>query len=356
MESLSLHIEYLLLRHDCVILPGIGAFINIYKAPYFDTETGKIIPPSREIRFNPALRSDDGMLANSIARKLAVPYREGSDILARKIATLGQTLLIEKEVTVGRLGIIRREQEGNIIFYPFKSEEKRCNELGLVSAPFVKNSPQDVEGLASVDLSKDSSVEDSSSAKTIDLNKISEDDKAIERIGKMNFKRNYYIPINKVFIKSCACLILVIALAVGWLNYPYASQNGEERASVLPIDKVIDSVVQKNHSQNKVANSVISESEPAETDCNKNIADKDSLADKNAETYNLIVATCSSQEEAMTFIRMASPSGYELKIIPSTKLFRVSAASSSNRQELAVLMKSPEFKQAFKESWILEKR
>ena len=85
MENLSLHIEYLLLRHDCVVVPGIGAFINIYQTPEFDTATGKITPMMREVRFNGAVRSDDGLLANSYARKYQISYREGAELLRQDI-------------------------------------------------------------------------------------------------------------------------------------------------------------------------------------------------------------------------------------------------------------------------------
>ena len=69
MYNLSLHIEYLLLHHDCVVVPGLGAFINVRHAAYFDAVTRVWHPMTREVRFNGALTHDDGLLSSSYARK-----------------------------------------------------------------------------------------------------------------------------------------------------------------------------------------------------------------------------------------------------------------------------------------------
>ncbi|MDE5791863.1 MAG: hypothetical protein K2H96_11635 [Muribaculaceae bacterium] len=343
MENISRHIEYLLLRHDCVILPGIGAFINIYQAPYFDDASGKILPPSREIRFNPALRSDDGMLANSIARKMAVPYREGSEILSKAVADFGQTLLSEQEVTVGRLGIIRREEEGNLRFYPFKSIEKRCNEIGLIAAPVAKKSTivSSVKVQSSSRTLDISEAQNDFSSSILNREKPEEERMLYEKIGKMNFKRNYYLPINKLFVKACACLLIVAAFAVGWLNTPDISNKKEERASVLPIDKMIDSAVQKVQANEKEPPLEVLEEVTTQPE---------------DHSYHLIVATCTSNEEALRFIKAVSPTGFDLQVLPSKKLYRVSAIGSDNRQELVEIMRSAEFQQAFKEAWIWDKQ
>ena len=353
MENLSLHIEYLLLRHDCVIVPGIGAFINIYQAPSFDTATGRILPPSREIRFNSALRSDDGMLANSIARKLGIPYREGSEILAKIVDELGHTLLKEQEATIGRLGIIRRETEGNIRFYPFKSAERCCIDSGLVSVPFVSTSPH-----ASIDDTQktinssnpplvESVAEDfSHPVETISNKK----DGGNNNERKLDFERNYYFPINKTAIKGCACLLVIAFFAVLGINQPFNSNKSEERASVIPLDKVIDSAMQISHGEKNISEDTDNLAEPTP-------GENDTLKLAEEDQFYLIVASCISANEADRFMKAKAnaSSAYDLKIIKSNKLFRVAAKSSNNRQELVDTMRSQKFKNIFSESWIWEK-
>ncbi len=341
MENLSLHIEYLLLRHDCVIVPGIGAFINIYHPPFFDKETGCIMPPKREIRFNPALRSDDGLLANSFARKMEVPYREGSEMLARTLTHLGNLLVRENEVTIGRLGVIKRESEGNIRFYPLKTIERSSLDLGLVAAPFVQPSPH-VEAFSQ----ESSLLHHEMQPKEVvssELNNMPDEKENArnKRLEKMNFDRNYYIPVNKIFTKVCAALLIFVVFALAWYNSPLTLQKGEERASVLPIDKVIDTAVQNSKNEKNFQE--------------RSNASAVSPIQENEENYYLIVATCKSLEEAMRFINKNSYKGYEMEILESGNLLRVSARQSSDRNELIETMRSPEFKQSFAKSWIWKK-
>ncbi len=111
MERLSIHIEYLLLRHDCVVVPGFGAFINARSEARVDSESGQVYPMMREVRFNSALVHDDGLLAGSFARKYRVPFAEGREMLRKSIESLRRTMASDGEVTIGRIGIISSESD-----------------------------------------------------------------------------------------------------------------------------------------------------------------------------------------------------------------------------------------------------
>lgn len=358
MENLSRHIEYLLLRHDCVIVPGIGAFINIYHPPFFDKDSKSILPPKREIRFNPALKSDDGMLANSFARKLGITYREGSELLSRTIKNLGQFLINDKEITIGRLGIIRREEEGNLRFYPLNSIEKSSSDLGIIPIPYnrLTNSSDIIQS--------DSDISNTQEFKTEpqNINEITtkELDREIllRKVKKMDFDRNYYIPVNKLLSKICALLMVGIILCIACYNFPLNLPQGEERASVLPIDKVIDTAMQKVKDEKAIGNENISALNRPEDSVASLKADEDSVKVKEnrLESYNedyfLIVATCSSRKEAERYIERHLTSNFSLEIIKSSKFYRVSAKSSSSRQDLIDLKADSRFNQIFPKAWI----
>ncbi|MDE6077369.1 MAG: hypothetical protein K2G29_06510, partial [Muribaculaceae bacterium] len=68
MNVLFRHIEFLLTRHDCVIVPGLGAFIVTSAPAVIDRASRRVSPPSRSVLFNQAVTLDDGRLANSYAR------------------------------------------------------------------------------------------------------------------------------------------------------------------------------------------------------------------------------------------------------------------------------------------------
>jgi len=59
-KDISAYIRELLFRHDCVIIPGFGAFIGNYFPSQVDRNDGLFYPPSRRITFNRHLTGNDG--------------------------------------------------------------------------------------------------------------------------------------------------------------------------------------------------------------------------------------------------------------------------------------------------------
>ncbi len=141
MYNLSLHIEYLLLHHDCVVVPGLGAFINVRHAARFDSVRRVWLPMTREVRFNGALSHDDGLLANSYARKNSVSFAEGRELLRRDTMQLREALESDGEITLGHLGILRLEEE-TVSFQPQQSAAQTARFMGYTAAPVFRQAPQ----------------------------------------------------------------------------------------------------------------------------------------------------------------------------------------------------------------------
>jgi cell division septation protein DedD len=74
--NLDKYIKELLLQHDCVILPGLGGFIANYKPAEFDPSQKTVLPPSRQILFNPNLIYNDGLLFAHVSRETDYGYKE----------------------------------------------------------------------------------------------------------------------------------------------------------------------------------------------------------------------------------------------------------------------------------------
>lgn len=65
-------IRKLLFLEDCVIIPGLGGFVSLYRSAVIDKVTGTFIPPTKEIVFNRELVQNDGSLVNFIAEKSGI--------------------------------------------------------------------------------------------------------------------------------------------------------------------------------------------------------------------------------------------------------------------------------------------
>lgn len=115
------HIEYLILHHDCVVIPGFGAIIAHHIPAHLDSELGCMFPPSRSIGFNPDINHNDGLLASSMARGLSTSFDNASAILSNDVSALKMQLDTSGEYALGRLGILSRHDNGPIMFEPFAS-------------------------------------------------------------------------------------------------------------------------------------------------------------------------------------------------------------------------------------------
>ena len=121
MDLLPLHIEYLLTRHDCVIVPGLGAFIASEREAYIDEEAGMISPRRREISFNSSVVTDDGLLTHSIARREGISYEDAKHLMASLAGKMASDLDKEGEVSVGMTGRLLKDSEGLVSFQPRRS-------------------------------------------------------------------------------------------------------------------------------------------------------------------------------------------------------------------------------------------
>jgi hypothetical protein len=68
MGTITSYITDLVHLHDCVIVPGLGAFVGNYKPSEINQEKGLFFPPKKEIGFNRSLQHNDGLLYDYIAR------------------------------------------------------------------------------------------------------------------------------------------------------------------------------------------------------------------------------------------------------------------------------------------------
>ncbi|CAA6823015.1 MAG: Unknown protein [uncultured Aureispira sp.] len=86
--DLSYHIEELLFLNDCVIIPTIGGFIVNHASASIDFVEQQLLPPQKTVSFNLKLVNNDGLLANHIAQKEHLTYKQATlkvDAFSRQI-------------------------------------------------------------------------------------------------------------------------------------------------------------------------------------------------------------------------------------------------------------------------------
>ncbi|MDE7116246.1 MAG: hypothetical protein K2O56_07455 [Muribaculaceae bacterium] len=329
MEQLALHIEYLLLRHDCVIVPGFGAFINARKAARYDAAESRWYPMKREVRFNKAVNHDDGLLANSYSRKCSLPFHEARILLNSDIRRMKSLLEEDGEVSLGKLGTIFLGEENTLLFTPVATPDQMGREMGLISVA-------------------------TTAATTVSKKEPSKN--PTDQMYGFNPEKNYYIPVNKTIAKMAASLMAVMIVAIMSV-LPSSRRTAEDRASVLPVVEILDTASREKieseiSGQNKDDEHALSESDiQSESDI---ISDSESCI--REKSFFLIVGTFRSESEADNFIRSRGDDSYNLISVPSKTLFRVAAMASDNKSELVTELNSEKFRSSYPEGWIWENK
>lgn len=318
MTKLFRHIEYLLLRHDCVIVPGLGAFIVTTTPARIDYDTRRIFPPYRSVMFNQAVTLDDGLLANSYARSLSLTFEEARQVIIKDVASLHNSLRTNRVIEIGRLGQLSMGEEDQLQFSPSTAADAISGLIGLSSIPLPD-------------------ARKTAKQKAFSSKKLSE---------KKEDSPYYHFRINRTAIKFTAVFAVILALALAVIMYPVPHDSREQRASVVPVEVLIPTAKQTTTTPTQVVDSNISV--PTEVTA----AEPTVKVEKSAPAYYMIVATFNSKKEAERYAATHSSDEYPLEAVSSRKLTRVSAASSDNKEELIKKLNSPTVAKRFPHAWI----
>ena len=317
MNSLSGHIEYLIRRNDCVIVPGWGAFVANYQPAHISADNCSILPPSRSIGFNPALTHNDGLIASSIVRQAGVSYDNAVETISREVNTIRHQLEHDGEIAIGRLGIFRKNDEGTSTFEPYATADNQFYGLRAIEVTPL---------LTSGHSSENGKVTDSVSTR----------------------RDVFYLPISRNIFKAVASLALLIGLGIT-LSTPILKDDNSLYAGVATIattttlqPKVIDTPRQAD------AELFISIPDIDET---TSIVSTDNSSDirlNDTDRYCLIIASHATRAQAEKQIA-GDP---DLRILESGKRFRVYAATGNTIDEARLPMQSPDFAQKYPDAWV----
>ncbi|MCM1520340.1 MAG: hypothetical protein NC098_06095 [Lachnoclostridium sp.] len=156
MNTVILHIEYLLTRHDCVVVPGLGAFINHYDSAWYDEATGVFHAPSMTTGFNPDLNHNDWMLADSISRREGVSREAAMKEINVEVRSMLCQLRHDGEFALGSIGMFEMSAGDSPLFVPSSTAASRLS--ALASLPQLQLSDYDTD--VAPDIADDSSDEE----------------------------------------------------------------------------------------------------------------------------------------------------------------------------------------------------
>lgn len=304
MISIVEHIEYLIARHDCVVVPGWGAFIAQYEASSVSA-LGRWQNPGRQISFNSALSYNDGLLASSIMQREQCAYEIAMDIIQENVNYFRQQVGIGGEFALGRLGLFKTKENDNVVFMSYPTDA--CDYYGL--RPFSLRPLSYING-------KESGYPDS--------------------------KKNWHISVNKSYLKIAASIIILLMMSFA-LSTPIISDGMEQEYAGIgsfSIDEGSTLPLLNNDMELAIM------LPPEET-----IEDNVSWINKD-DKYCLVVCSSTTEEEADRFISQQT-GDYDFKILYKKGHYRVYIATGNSVNDLMKV--KYEVADDFPDAWVHRK-
>lgn len=133
MIEIERHIEILLLHNDCVIVPGLGGFMAHHTEAHYDESEQMFLPPQRSLGFNPQLKLNDSLLAQSYVEAYDISYPEAIRRIESEVNEIKQHLSNEGTYELNAIGTLSINDDGNYVFEPNEAGIQTPELYGLYS-------------------------------------------------------------------------------------------------------------------------------------------------------------------------------------------------------------------------------
>ena len=131
MKQIKPYISELLLEVDCVIIPGLGAFVANPESAKVDLRQHRFSPPSKEIGFNKNINRNDGLLADRIAEKETISYEQANTVIDDFVNDCLQRLQSGDKIVFDGIGLLSVDSASNMQFDPVNSVNFLPESFGL---------------------------------------------------------------------------------------------------------------------------------------------------------------------------------------------------------------------------------
>lgn len=125
------HISRLLFDHECVVVPGFGAFLTRYHRAEINQATHMMRPPSRRVYFNKSIKENDGLLAKAISLTENRPYDMALAYIANEVKEWKQTLVSGSKLRLTGVGRLYLDDARNLQFSPSIENNYLASSYGL---------------------------------------------------------------------------------------------------------------------------------------------------------------------------------------------------------------------------------
>lgn len=322
MTNISRHIEILLLKHNCVIIPNLGGFVAHVISSRYIPEEQLVLPVHRSVGFNPQLRMNDGLLVQSYMDTYGTDYQESVQIISNDVLQLKEHLYKEGHYNFDGVGHLFLNVDGHYEFEPFLSGITTPSLYGL-DAFMIKEK-----------------MEEQTSTQEAEIQ-----DGASQPVESTDAK-HYTIKIKKEVVNYIAAAIVAVVFYLAWAlpGHNDIGQQTINQASVVQTEEA----KQQPKSVRKQAERTTSPS-PVKTEQ----AEAKEVAQK--PYYSIVMATGVATRGAQELISDMKSDGYEgAKMLKRGKLLQVVYGTYKTKDEAKQALEKLRQVSYFTESWVTQ--
>ena len=366
MIQIERHIEILLLDNDCVIVPDFGGFMAHHVDARYEEEEGLFLPPLRTLGFNPQLRLNDSLLAQSYIEAYDISYPEALRRIASEVDELKQHLSNEGSYELNDLGTIYVNDEGRYEFSPCESGILTPSLYGLSSFEMPIVNAKTMPAMPSLTPIGAQTVEP-----IVELDEetpVAEQSEAEEEEVNTSYARTISIKVSVLRNIAAACIAVVAFLLFPKQLATSDSQsaynggiNTELLQRIMPRNITIDPSTTETAapSQPSASSSALTEVK-ATTDVKAQEASPETPAaaevEKPQHYYAIVLASQVSKKNANSFVDQLHKKGFsEARVLEAGKNTRVLYGRYSSENEAYNALR-PLRKQSsdFAEGWVMK--
>lgn len=365
VKQLERHIEILLLSNDCVMVPGLGGFMTHHVCSTYSENDHQMFPPLRTLGFNPKLKANDNLLAQSYVEAFDISYPEAMQRIEDEVGELRERLNNDGKYVLNDIGTLTVNDEGNIEFTPIKA--------GLLTPELYALDSVSVKMLSELPSMKVANAKNSESeeakAPVIDINtqnnnkevQVVEDDNDDSIKVKISLIRN----IAAVAIALIGFFLFTSPLANGNYKMNMSNLNTDLLYQIMPKTMVTEGVndakpviAESNIPTEKVDEATTANVSPVEEKqvaVEKEVNNKELNTVPSKKTYSLVLASHFSKANGDAFLEAIHKDGFTIaKIVEvnnNRKILYGEYDSEAKAYEELNKLHSNKF---FKQAWVIE--
>lgn len=364
MNELERHIEILLLSNDCVIVPDFGGFMAHHVDARYDGRDNMFLPPLRTIGFNPQLKLNDSLLAQSYVEAYDISYPEAIDRLANEVAEIRQHLENEGKFELNNIGTIYLNEDGNYSFEPCEAGILTPDYYGLGGFDMLPLEALEPE-MVKVETTKEkaqalteetpNTVPATAKASVLGMNNSVFD----ANNDESEDKHAEFILIKKSWLRNLAAACIAI-IAFFALSTPLRTPNLQTSkvdtgmlTRIMPKELVQNKPTESLKFNQDVNKAITANKLSAESN-SKNADTKDQAELKNAKPYySIVLASRVTKRNAASYVETLQAKGLkEAKVVITASNVKVVYGTYDSESEAYKALNGLRHNEIFSDSWI----